>query len=78
MYVSHDICAGVEDYLQPFDKDDLQYARSYTTPPDSPVSLEFLEAADIVMRENNLEFPLTVEEAFVFYLSLNDLLHTII
>ena len=68
---------GAEDYLQPFHSDDLQYASSHTAIPDPPVSLEFLEAVEIIMRENNLEFPVTVEDAFMFYLSINETLHNI-
>ena len=68
---------GAEDYLQPFNANDLQYASSYTISPGPPVSLEFLNAVEILMRENNLEFPQTIDAAFTFYLTLVDLFHAI-
>ena len=68
---------GTVDYLQPFDDVDLQFTMHHIPYPDPPLSLEFLEAAEILMRENNLEFPHTVEEAFAFYINTNDLFHVI-
>ena len=68
---------GTVDYLQPFDDVDLQFRMHHIPYPDPPLSLEFLEAAEILMRENNLEFPHTVEEAFAFYININDLFHVI-
>ena len=62
----------------PYDSGDLQYASAHTVAPAPPVSLEFIEAAEVLMMENNLEFPLTVEEAYIFYLNLNDIFHTIL
>lgn len=44
--------------------------------PEPPLSLEFLEAVQILMTENNLQIPLTVEEAIVFYMNINNLFHT--
>ena len=69
--------AGTENYLHPFDHDDLQYAKMFAEGPNSPVSLEFLMAAEILMRENSLLFPLTVREAFDFYMCLCNLFHMI-
>ena len=49
---------------------DIQYAERYAIDPGAPVSREFLEAAEVVMVENNLHMSLSVEEALDFYLEL--------
>ena len=64
--------AGAEDYLQPFDDNDVPSVRSHTVHPEPP---EFLQAVEIIMRENNLQFPLTIQESFS---TINNLLHTIL
>lgn len=38
------------------------------TEPEAPESYEFLLAAEVLMRENNLEIPITVKEALDFYI----------
>ena len=65
--------AGTENYLQPFDYNDVHFAKRFVESPGSPVSLEFLQAAEILMRENNLLFPSTVSEALDFYVHLRNL-----
>ena len=59
---------GTVDYLQPFDDVDLQFTMHHTPYPDPPLSLEFLEAAEILMLENNLEFPHTLKKLLLFIL----------
>ena len=49
----------------------IQYAKRYAVDPGPPVSHELLEAADMVMIENNLYVPLSVEEVLDFYLALS-------
>ena len=70
-------CVGTENYLEPFDHNDVQYAERFSECPGSPVSLEFLQAAEILMQENNLLFPSTVDEALDFYIQLSHLFHII-
>ena len=43
------------------------------TAPAAPASYEFLMAAEVLMRENHLEMPLTVKEALDFYIALKHL-----
>lgn len=74
-YWAYTLSAGAEDFLQSFEYDDMQFATDYVANPGSPLTSEFLLAAEILMSENNLEFPLTVEEALPFYITLNDLFH---
>ena len=61
---------GTVDYLQPFDDVDLQFTMHHIPYPDPSLSLEFLEAAEILMRENNLEFPHTLKKLLLFILIL--------
>ena len=49
---------------------DIPLAEAYTELPDPPASLEFLQVAETVMRENSLELPTTVEEAIDLYILL--------
>ena len=73
----HDFAAyvGVENYLQPVNSDDLWYVQRYAVKPQPPASYEFLMAAKILMHENGLHMPKTVEEALDFFITLNYLLH---
>lgn len=66
---------GPENYLQPVDNDDLLYVQRYAVEPGPPASYEFLMAADILMSENNLRMPTSVEEALDFYIKLKCLLN---
>lgn len=66
---------GAENYLQPVDNDDLLYVQRYAVEPGPPASYEFLMAADILMSENNLQMPTSVEEALDFYIKLKCLLN---
>ena len=49
---------------------DLQIVKRYAEEPDPPASLQFLEAANEIMRAKQLEFPVTIEDAISPY---NDL-----
>ena len=60
------------------DDGDIQYAERYAVDPGAPVSREFLEAAEVVMVENNLHIPLSVDKAFDFYLELKHFLAFVI
>ena len=42
---------------------DIVIVQNYAEEPDSPAPLEFLEAADALMAENNIHFPQTVLDA---------------
>ena len=68
---------GAETFLQPFDQHmhDVEYVQRLATNPGAPVSYEFLRAAEILMRENHLQMPLTVREALDFYLELKHLFY---
>ena len=66
---------GVENYLQPVNSDDLWYVQRYAVEPRPPASYEFLMAAEILMHENGLHMPTTVEEALDFFITMKYLLH---
>lgn len=57
---------GTENYLQPVYNADLLYVQRYAVEPGPPASYEFLMAADILMSENNLQMPTSVEGALHF------------
>ena len=61
------VYTGVQNYLCPVDMRDIPLAEAF---PDLPASLEFLQVADTVMRENSLELPTTVKEAIDLYILL--------
>ena len=42
---------------------DIGIVQNYAEEPDPPAPLEFLEAADALMVENNIHFPQTVLDA---------------
>ena len=65
---------GTDNFLHPFEDSDMQYAQRYAVDLGAPVSHEFLEAAEVVMIENNLHKPQSVEQALDFYLELKHLL----
>ena len=67
----HDFAAyvGVENCLQPVNSDDLQYIQRYAVEPQPPASSSYIMAAKILMYENRLHMPTTVEEALCFYYS---------
>ena len=52
------------------DSGDLQHTEQYTTSPDPPVPVEFLELAEVVMEEENLHMPHTISEALDLYIEL--------
>ena len=53
----------------------MEYVENFAHDPGAPVSHEFLLAAEVLMRENNLQMPLTVHEALDFYLELKYLFY---
>lgn len=61
---------GTQSYIQTVNADDLNYVQQYATNPGPPGTLEFLQAAQIVMEDHNLHFPSTIPEALDFYLEL--------
>ena len=69
------LVTGTRDFLQPFCREDVQYVQQFAKDPEAPASYEFLMAAEVLMRENNLKIPLTVHEAIDFYLELKHLLY---
>ena len=58
---------GTDNFLE---DSGMQYAQRYAVNPGAPVSHESLEAAEMVMIENNLLMPQSVEQALDFYLEL--------
>ena len=52
---------GTDNFLQLLEDSGMQYAQRYAVNPGAPVSHEFLEAAEVVMIENNLHMPQSVE-----------------
>ena len=48
------LSVGAADDLIPYDSGDLQYASAHTVAPAPPVSLEFIEAAEVLMMESSL------------------------
>ena len=49
------VYTGVQNYLCPVDMRDIPLAEAYTELPDPPASLEFIQVAETVMRENSLD-----------------------
>ena len=61
---------GARDHLCVVDSGDLDYIEQYTTSPDPPAPVEFLELAEVIMEEENLHMPHTVGEALNLYIEL--------
>jgi len=64
---------GAENFIHPVSSGDLQSAQQYAGEPGQPGSYEFLSAANILMQENHMQMPTTVQEALAFYLNLKAL-----
>ena len=62
--------AGTRDYLCTVENRDILVAEEYTEEPDPPGSLEFLEVAQTIMDQEQLEMPSTVQEALNLYVVL--------
>ena len=55
-----------------FDSAEVELAeeRCWNRPPQNGCLDEFTQLAEIIMREKNLQFPLTAEEATTLYVTL--------
>ena len=64
--------SGARNYMVDVDLDELDLAeeRCCYRPPQSGCSDEFTQLAEIIMREKNLQFPRTPEEATTLYVTL--------
>ena len=49
---------------------DIGIVQNYAEEPDPPAPLEFLEAADALMAENNIHFPQTVLDAIDVHITV--------
>lgn len=64
------INVGTRDYLCAVDISDLQLAVCHGREKPSPVSIEFLNAVDIIMDEEGLSMPSNIEDALKIYITL--------
>ncbi len=73
------IIIGTRDYICTVSQQDLQYIRQYirqyTSTTDPPAPLEFLDAAEIVMVEKNLDMPTNISEALLLFIELVSVLN---
>ena len=60
--------------MSEIDQRDLTEAVKYAELPDPPAPLEFLKLAQIIMEENQLNFPTDVEEAITLFIELTSLI----
>ncbi len=49
-------------------------SREYAELPDPPASLQFLQAAQRIMDDNNISMPSNVDEALDFYVTLTTII----
>ncbi len=69
------IIIGTRDYICTVSQQDLQYIRQYTSTTDAPAPLEFLDAAEIVMADKNLDMPTNISEALLLFIELVSVLN---
>lgn len=69
---------GTQDYLGPVSNGDIAAVCEYVEEEDSPASLEFLELAELLLREHALQMPRCVEKAMEVYIVLVDALEDIL
>ena len=55
---------------------DIGIVQNYAEEPDPPAPLEFLEAADALMAENNIPFPQTVLDAIDVHITVVSLMES--
>lgn len=78
LYIDLNSCSlnsGSSDYRSTFDEQDLHFCQQYSTVKPAPAGMEFLELADILMRENDWYMPKNCEEALVLFLNLVNEIH---
>ena len=52
-------------------RDEVNYIKTwYTTVPEPPADLEFLIKSKVLMADNGLNFPTTVDDAISFYIDM--------
>jgi len=70
LYYSFHINLGAVNCLCPANSRDLITSEEYSEEPDPPGSLPFLEAANELMIEHELQFPESIEDAVSVYAEL--------
>ena len=63
--------AATRDYKSQADANSLRYAQQYASPPPPPVSLEYLQAAEVIMTTNHItHMPRDTTEELHLYTTL--------
>lgn len=67
------IChTGFRDYKCAADDGDLRFCRQHAKSKPSPVPLEFIDLAHIIMQENQWSMPSNCQESLTLYLDLKN------
>ena len=61
---------GYENHIQPVDDMDIAFCKPYTKEKPLPVPPEFLDIADILIREQGWSQPTNCENALRLYINL--------
>lgn len=70
-FTLHNYNTGTRDYKSTFSAEALRYAKRHASAPPPPASLEYIQAAKLIMVNNNItQMPKNTSEALYLYIIL--------